>query len=213
MAVRLIVGLGNPGPAYEGTRHNLGYLAVRRLAGDLGLPGFRPWKYGLATAASRSRRRRGVHGAPAAEDATVLLLPTTYMNESGTAVAAFLRGHVVGPSDLIVVHDDLDLPAGRLRLRLGGGSGGHRGVASILGELGREDFVRVKIGIGRPPAGVDPVDYVLERPSPVESEMLQDCAHRAAGVVLVVLREGLVEAMNRYNRDQDRTPADGTASC
>jgi PTH1 family peptidyl-tRNA hydrolase len=128
------------------------------------------------------------------------------MNGSGLAVVAALRGHVLQPADLIVVHDDLDLPAGRLKLRLGGSSGGHRGVASIIGELGRDGFVRVKIGIGRPPAGVDPVDFVLERPSPTEEKILSEA-------VLAVLREGLGEAMSRFNRTPDDTSAGGVVTC
>lgn len=209
------MGLGNPGPVYDGTRHNLGYVAVRHVARELGLPRFRRARHGLATTGSRDPgdgRGRG-RGSGQPEGALTLLLPTTYMNGSGLAVVAALRGHVLPPADLIVVHDDLDLPAGRLKLRLGGSSGGHRGVASIIGELGRDAFVRVKIGIGRPPAGVDPVDFVLERPSPTEEKILSEAALRAAEAVLAVLREGLGEAMSRFNRTPDDTSAGGVVSC
>jgi len=190
--VKLVVGLGNPGPAYDGTRHNLGYLAVRCLARDLGVPRF----------------RRGRNGLIARTGDINLLLPTTYMNASGTAVADVWRsgpGHAEG---LIVIHDDLDLPVGRLRIRVGGSSGGHRGVASIIEELGFEGFVRVKIGIGRPPQGLDPVDYVLARPEGREAELLADAAARAAEAVLVILREGVGAAMNSYNRVDDGSRAD-----
>jgi len=203
------VGLGNPGPVYDGTRHNLGYVAVRHVARELGLPRFRWARHGLATTGSRDPGR----GSGQPEGALTLLLPTTYMNGSGLAVVAALRGHVLPPADLIVVHDDLDLPAGRLKLRLGGSSGGHRGVASIIGALGRDGFVRVKIGIGRPPAGVDPVDFVLERPSPTEEKILSEAALRAAEAVLAVLREGLGEAMSRFNRTPDDTSAGGVVTC
>jgi len=205
------VGLGNPGPVYDGTRHNLGYVAVRHVARELGLPRFRRARHGLATTGSRDPSRGRGSGQP--EGVLTLLLPTTYMNGSGLAVVAALRGHVLPPADLIVVHDDLDLPAGRLKLRLGGSSGGHRGVASIIGELGRDGFVRVKIGIGRPPAGVDPVDFVLERPSPTEEKILSEAALRAAEAVLAVLREGLGEAMSRFNRTPDDTSAGGVVTC
>ncbi len=205
------MGLGNPGPVYDGTRHNLGYVAVRHVARELGLPRFRRARHGLATTGSRGPGDGRGPGQP--EGALTLLLPTTYMNGSGLAVVAALRGHVLPAADLIVVHDDLDLPAGRLKLRLGGSSGGHRGVASIIGELGRDDFVRVKIGIGRPPAGVDPVDFVLERPSPTEEEILSEAALRAAEAVLAVVREGLGEAMSRFNRTPDDTSAGGVVTC
>ena len=190
--MRLVVGLGNPGPAYEGTRHNLGYQAVRRLGRELGLPRF----------------RRGRHGLVVTTSDVTLLLPTTFMNLSGSAVAAVLRGRRVGPEGLIVVHDDLDLAAGRLRVRRGGSSGGHRGVTSIIEELGSDDFVRVKVGIGRPPEGVDPVEFVLRRPEPGEALALADAVARAADACLTVLREGLAAAMNSFNRNAESGEAD-----
>ncbi len=181
--MKLVVGLGNPGPAYEGTRHNLGYLAVRQLARELGLPRF----------------RRARHGLAAQSGDAILLLPTTFMNSSGLAVAASLRGRIPKETDLIVVHDDLDLPTGRLRIRLGGSSGGHRGVVSIIEEIGLDRFVRVKIGIGRPPEGVDPVEYVLQRPDEAEADLLREAAGRAAAAARVILGEGVGAAMNLFN--------------
>ncbi len=185
--MKLIVGLGNPEPTYAGTRHNLGYLAVRLLASELGLPRFRRGRYGLVTGGGR--------------DGLTLLLPTTFMNASGLAVASHLRGWSPRPEDVVVIHDDLDLPVGRIRLRLGGSSGGHRGVASVIDETGLEGFVRIKIGIGRPPAGVDPVDYVLGRPTGPEEEALEAAARRAAEAALAVVRDGVEAAMNRFNRN------------
>lgn len=194
----LIVGLGNPGPAYEGTRHNLGYLVVRRVARELGLPRFRRVRHGLTTSSGGGN----ASGNPALGPGTILLLPTTYMNRSGLAVASALgrRPAGLGPADLIVVHDDLDLACGRLKIRLGGTSGGHRGVASIIEVLGRDDFWRVKLGIGRPPSDLDPIDFVLARPSPDEAGLLEAAVERAAEAVLVLVREGPQEAMGRYNR-------------
>lgn len=188
--MKLVVGLGNPGPAYDGTRHNLGNLAVRQLAREIGLPRFRSGRHGLSTQGG---------------DAT-LLLPTTFMNASGLAVAAVLRGRTPDPADLVVVHDDLDLPTGRLKIRLGGSSGGHRGVASIIEETGFDGFVRVKIGIGRPPEGVDPIEYVLQRPDEAEANLLREAVSRAVEAALSILGEGVEATMNRFNRSGE---ADG----
>ncbi len=190
--MKLIVGLGNPGPAYDGTRHNLGYLAVRQLAADLRLARFRRSRQGLTTVAGD----------------VVLLLPTTFMNASGLAVAAALGGRTPDPADLVVVHDDLDLDPGRLKIRSGGSSGGHRGVSSIIDEIGTGEFMRVKIGIGRPLEGLDPIDFVLQRPGAEEAEVLREAARRAAAAALAIVREGPEAAMNRYNRASD----EGTTS-
>lgn len=186
--MKLVVGLGNPGPAYEGTRHNLGFLAARLLAEKLGLPRFRPSLRGLTS-------RAAVDGL----GDVVILLPTTFMNESGAAVKAVLRRRPVAPGDLVIIHDDLDLPPGRLRVRLGGSSGGHRGVASVIERLGTDAFVRVRIGIGRPPGGVDPVDYVLERPWGRERDELSAAAALAAEAAKTVLVDGPESAMSRFN--------------
>jgi PTH1 family peptidyl-tRNA hydrolase len=192
--MKLIVGLGNPEPRYAGTRHNLGCLAVRLLARGLGLPSFRPGRLGLVSA-----------GEDGEGQDLVLLLPTTYMNRSGAAVRAHLEGPPWSPEDLVVVHDDLDLAPGRVKVKLGGSSGGHLGVASVIEELGSEAFVRVRVGIGRPPPGVDPVEFVLGRPSGEEADLLVRAARRAADAVAVVLGEGLETAMNRFNRRPDRS--------
>jgi len=196
-AVKFVVGLGNPGPEYDGSRHNLGCDAVRLLASRLGCPRFRRGYRGLLT-----RTAAGGQG-PGRSGDVVLLLPTTYMNSSGIAVRVLLQGCSWSPDDLVVVHDDLDLASGRLKLRRGGSSGGHRGVESIIDELGTDAFVRVKIGIGRPPAGTDPMDYVLQRPPSDEEDRLSKAADRAAEAIETVLALGLDAAMNRYNRAPD----------
>lgn len=193
--MKLVVGLGNPGAEYEGTRHNMGYMAVRLLAEKLGLGRFRRGLRGLAS-----------RGKPAGLGDVVLLLPTTYMNLSGTAVSAVARRLPLGSEDLIVLHDDLDLPVGRVRVRQGGSSGGHRGVESIIYYLGTDRFVRIKIGIGRPPNGTDPRLHVLRRPSPLEAEDLSRAAFLASEAARSVLTEGVERAMNRFNAPEREEP-------
>lgn len=215
--MKLIVGLGNPGAAYEATRHNIGYDAVLLLAHRLGRSHFRPVRHGLAVTvdggdlvrAARdalSERLRGTGDRAEAgrsvpdPGAGLLLLPTTYMNLSGVAVRRHLPQGALAPEDVVVVHDDLDLPGGRLKIRVGGSSGGHRGVESILAELGWAGFVRVKVGIGRPPEGTDPVEFVTQRPAGNEVRILEQAAAVAAEAALVSAVYGPHLAMNIYNR-------------
>ncbi len=188
----LAVGLGNPGPEYAATRHNVGFMVVDRLAGSLGVGWERVGGPALEAAALVS----GV--------ALRLLKPLTYMNLSGRAVAAALRRHNLGPGSLCVVHDDLDLPCGALRLRPGGGAGGHRGVMSIIEELGSADFARVRVGIGRPAGGQDAVDYVLSPFPAAEWALVGPVVDRAAEAVLAIARDGLAAAMNRFNSRGNR---------
>ncbi len=171
----VVVGLGNPGRSYERTRHNAGYLVADELAKRHG----GSW-----------RKRKGAEVAPvplAPEDAT-LLKPTTFMNNSGSTVADYR------PEDLVVVHDDLDLEAGTVRVKVGGGAGGHNGLRSIIGRLGNE-FARVRIGIGRPPVGVTVTDHVLSRMDSV----VKDAIPTAADAVEFVVEHGPEAAMNRFN--------------
>jgi PTH1 family peptidyl-tRNA hydrolase len=171
----VVVGLGNPGRSYERTRHNAGYL----VADELAKRHDGSW-----------RKRKKAEAAPVSVGLTdtTLLKPTTFMNNSGSAVSDY------GPEDLIVVHDDLDLEAGTVRVKAGGGAGGHNGLRSIIGRLGN-DFVRVRIGIGRPPPGVGVTDYVLSlMDSPV-----RDAIPAAADAVEFVLEHGPEAAMNRFN--------------
>jgi len=206
----LVVGLGNPGPRYAGTRHNAGALVVERLAE----------RHGLALDEHRFEGRFGqgrVAGAPAA-----LLLPETFMNRSGEAVGDAVEGlPVADPGrELLVVYDDLDLPFGRLRLRPAGGSGGHRGMADVMAHLaamghgeGRA-FPRLRVGIGRPPAGADPVAWVLAPFAPEERARLPGLLDAGAAAVEAVLREGVHAAMNRVNRPPEASaaPEDPAAS-
>lgn len=171
----VVVGLGNPGRSYSRTRHNAGYLTVDELAKRHG----GSW-----------RKRKKAEAAPVSvgpTDAT-LLKPTTFMNNSGSAVSDYR------PEDLIVVHDELDLEAGTVRVKVGGGAGGHNGLRSIIGRMGN-DFVRVRIGVGRPPAGVVGTDYVLSR----MDSAVKDAIPTAADAVEFVVEHGPEAAMNRFN--------------
>jgi PTH1 family peptidyl-tRNA hydrolase len=182
----VIIGLGNPGRRYRGTRHNVGREVVESLAARIGV---RLEDDGWA----RTGRAR-VDGVIA-----VLAVPETYMNVSGQAVRDILRRRRRRPSDLLVVHDDLDLPLGQLRLRPGNGAGGHNGIRSIIEELGTSLFPRLRIGIGRPPAGVDPAEFVLDRFTTEERRVINAVLSRAVDATLAVATEGLQAAMNRYN--------------
>lgn len=186
--VWLVVGLGNPGERYARTRHNAGARAVGRLAEELGVR-MRAWK-GPALVGE------GRHG----DKRVVLAAPTTYMNESGRAVAALKRWFKVPPERIVVLHDEIDIPAGTLRLKLGGGSAGNHGIDSVVEHLGTKDFYRVRIGVGRPPSSrQEPADWVLEvMPSKVAEE-LAEAEARAAESVLELVDFGLDRAMNRFN--------------
>ena len=181
----LVVGLGNPGKKYERNRHNVGFMVVERLRSSLGLPDFREKFSGLFT--------KG--------DALALLEPQTFMNLSGDSVqpaAAFLK---VAPSNVVVVHDELDLPWKDVRLKVGGGPAGHNGLRSIIGRLGTPDFARVRVGVGRPPPSFkgDVADYVLANFDSLEQSELPDVVDRAAGAVERILKDGVAAAMNALN--------------
>ena len=185
---RLVAGLGNPGPAYEGTRHNVGYRVVEELARRHGFP----------------RAKRGIDGRVAEGSirgrSVLLLQPTTFMNDSGRSVAAALRALKLPPADVLVVHDHIDLPFGRLRLLLGGGSGGNNGVKSVTSLIG-PDYTRLRVGVDRPPS-TDPdvvADYVLSqfRESRAEVDAL---TADAADAVELWLDAGLEVAANAVNR-------------
>jgi PTH1 family peptidyl-tRNA hydrolase len=184
--VRLIVGLGNPGLAYAETRHNVGFLVVEALAADAGM---------------RFRRLGEVLRAEGrlAGQAVTLAKPQSYMNRSGPVIAALIDGLGLDLSAMIVVHDDLDLAPGRLRIKARGGHGGHQGILSIIDALESDRFARIKIGIGRPPDGVGPADYVLAPVSAGERAVLEEAILQAAKAVECWVGEGLLTAMNRFN--------------
>ncbi len=190
----LIVGLGNPGPAYAHNRHNVGYWCVNRLSRLHGIP-------------LKTRRLAALGEGWIGESSVLLVKPRTYVNNSGHAVAAALKQAKADPERVLVVYDELDLPAGRLRLKAKGGHGGHNGLRSIAGALGSTDFPRLRIGIGRPFVDGEPVwdpdvvsVWVLSDPSPTQVKTLQDAVSRAAKAVEMVLADGVEAAMNRINR-------------
>jgi len=183
----LIVGLGNPGPRYAGTRHNAGFLVADLLAERLG---------------ARFKAHRGrcdvvegrLAGAP-----VVLAKPKAYMNASGGPVVSIARFYKVPVERITVVHDDLDLPYGALRLKRGGGDGGHNGLRSTTSALGTNDYARVRFGIARPPGRQDPAEYVLREFAGVERKELPFYIDRAADAVETLIAQGLEAAQNQFN--------------
>ncbi|MCL4684284.1 aminoacyl-tRNA hydrolase [Myxococcota bacterium] len=188
--MKLVVGLGNPGPEYAETRHNAGFHVVAELAR----------RHGIALARERRFQGRFGRGRIGGVEAG-LLEPHTFMNLSGKAVLAAAGELRLGDlgSDLVVIYDDLDLPFGRLRIRPGGGAGGQKGLADIQARLGRSDFPRLRVGIGRPPAGEDPVEYVLAPFDAGQRAALPELLDRAADAVEAILVDGVQRAMNRFN--------------
>ena len=186
--MKIIVGLGNPGRKYERTRHNAGFMAVDAIAGSL--------KLDLAQEKYHALIAKGRIGA----DEALFAKPQTFMNESGRSVGAMLRYTYAKGADLVVVHDDLDLPLGSVRVKIGGGHGGHNGLRSIIEHIGTPDFVRVRVGVGRPIPGFDAADYVLSSFTAEERKAAVEAVEKAAEAVRAVVLEGAVKAMNRFNK-------------
>ncbi len=187
-SVKVIVGLGNPGKKYERTRHNLGFLVLDRLAKKNGVAVTRKKYEALVGEWNRDGEK------------VLLVKPQTYMNRSGETLQSLLRYLPVENEDLVVIHDDLDLPFGRIRIRQQGSPGGHRGMISATGVLGEQGFSRLRIGIGRPPPAVEPADFVLQRFSPDEADRLNEVIGRATEAVECLLQEGAHRAMEKFNR-------------
>jgi PTH1 family peptidyl-tRNA hydrolase len=186
----LFVGLGNPGPKYSATRHNLGFRVLDVVARGHALA---PWKrafHGEVTQAD-------IRGCP-----TLLLKPGTYMNASGQAVAAALAAEAFAPDTLCVVHDDVDLQLGRVRLKKGGGDAGHRGLASIREHLGQGDYLRLRLGVGRPPADFEGTlaDFLLEAFAPAEQLAVRDMLSRSVDAVVSLVESGPSATMNSVNQ-------------
>jgi peptidyl-tRNA hydrolase, PTH1 family len=192
--VILVVGLGNPGARYAEHRHNVGFKVVDRLAERAGNPPWRAKFNGEFAQAELAGQRLG------------LLKPQTYMNRSGQSVRAAATFFKLAPADVLVVHDELDLPFGDVRLKLGGGEAGHNGVRSVTQELSSPDYARLRIGIGRPPPDFrgSGADFVLEAFAPLERADLDDVIGRSADAVALVVERGLQMAMNATNQRKKR---------
>jgi PTH1 family peptidyl-tRNA hydrolase len=192
--VRVIVGLGNPGLEYRRTRHNVGFLAIDLLA--------ERWMTRLSRRAFSSL----IGEAQWRGEKILLVQPQTYMNRSGEAIARIREYYHLDLADLLVIHDDLDLPLGRLRIkRGGGGAGGNRGITSIIAALGSKEFIRIKIGIGRPPGRQDPAHFVLQPFTPQEEAFILPAIDRAVSAVEVILAEGVEKAMAFFHASDPST--------
>jgi peptidyl-tRNA hydrolase, PTH1 family len=186
----LIAGLGNPGPQYAGNRHNVGFMCCDVLAAEA-RAGFRRDRARAMTASLV------VSGVPA-----VLARPNAFMNLSGGPIAALRAYYKIPPDRIVVLHDELDLTFGSVRLKLGGGDNGHNGLRSVTSALGTRDYYRVRVGIGRPPGRMDPADYVLRNFSPAEREELPHVLTRAAEATETLLARGLDVAQNEFHTTQ-----------
>jgi PTH1 family peptidyl-tRNA hydrolase len=186
--MKIVIGLGNPGMKYERTRHNIGFLVADELAGRAG------------ASLSQEKHHALMGRARIGDEAVVLAKPQTFMNDSGRSVAALARDSYADPGDVIVVHDELDLPLGTVRIKTGGGHGGHNGLRSVIEHLGSADFVRVRLGIGRPPADADAADYVLSPFGAEERAAAADAVTRAADAVMMIIAEGVTKATNEVNK-------------
>ena len=183
----LIVGLGNPGPRYSQNRHNVGFMCLHQLAVEHGI------------AFRRRQKRARVASGMICGRSVLLALPQTFMNKSGESVADLVRFYKIEIDHVLVVYDDLDIPQGTIRFRPSGGTGGHRGMNSIVQRLGSRDFPRLRIGIGRPPGRMDPADYVLQDFSSREEPEIEDALNRAMAAIETWLTEGVEATMNQYN--------------
>ena len=185
--LQIVVGLGNPGARYEGTRHNIGFDAVASLLHERSVRS-RHFDGGIYVQTEIAGREIG------------LLRPMGYMNRSGGPVRRLLQSEGRSPEAALIVCDDYALPLGAIRTRRRGSDGGHNGLASILSALGTDEIPRMRLGIGNPPAGMDPADYVLARFGPEENAPVEDLVERAARAIETAVGQGIETAMNRFNR-------------
>lgn len=186
--MKIVVGLGNPGRKYERTRHNAGFLAIADLARRHGID------------LNQEKNHAVLGKGMIASEKVLLVLPLTYMNESGRAVAAAVKESYSALPDLIVLHDELDLPPGTVRVKQGGGHGGHNGLRSLIQHLGSPDFIRVRVGIGRPAPGIETADHVLSPALGEEKRIFDQAIERASEAAFLILSEGAATAMNRLNQ-------------
>jgi peptidyl-tRNA hydrolase, PTH1 family len=195
--VKLIVGVGNPGRRYDGTRHNVGFEVLDLLAERHRLE----WESGPAEALiAKWIRRSALLATP---EAALLVKPLTFVNLSGHAVGELMRFYKVGLEDLLVIVDDINLDVGRLRARPSGSAGGHNGLKSIIGVLGSDEFARLRLGVGRGDARRDLADHVLSKFDPQERADVVDAVARAADAAELFTVEGIATVMNRFNRKED----------
>ncbi|OGO74811.1 MAG: aminoacyl-tRNA hydrolase [Chloroflexi bacterium RIFOXYD12_FULL_57_15] len=183
----LLIGLGNPGREYRDNRHNIGFMLIDRLAVRLNARGMKLQSKAIVIGALYEGRK------------LILAKPQTYMNLSGQSAQGLLHFYKIPPENMIVAHDDLDLPLGTIRIRPGGGAGGQRGMASTIERLGTQDFPRLRLGIGRPPGRMDAAAYVLQDFSRADLLIVSETLDRAADAVLTFVTDGLDKAMNKYN--------------
>ena len=187
--MKLIVGLGNPGKAYEGNRHNVGFHCVNKLA----------ITYKLSFNRQQSKSRVAIGKI---EDIDVILArPKTYMNNTGEAVRLLVHRFSVPIDDVLIIHDDMDLPLGKIRIRQQGSSGGHKGIKSIIDKLGSQDFPRIRVGIGRPDDELDEASLVLSNFTSSEKKIISDVVSRVSQAISCIITDGIIAAMNEYNRD------------
>ena len=186
---QLIVGLGNPEPKYDRTRHNIGFAAVEELA--------KIWQISL----TENKRFQGLfsEGVALGGQKVRLLKPLTYMNRSGQSVRAVTDWYKLQPQSVLVIYDDMDLPVGRLRMRLSGSAGGHNGMKSIIAHLGGRDFPRLRIGIGKSDGQKSTVSHVLGKFTPEESKTIEEILYVSVKAIELSLKKGVEESMNRYN--------------
>ncbi|MBF8266532.1 MAG: Pth [Dehalococcoidia bacterium] len=185
--MKLIVGLGNPGSAYASSRHNVGFRCIEGISRHAGIP-------------LSERRRTTILGQGKLEgEEVVLAKPRTFMNNSGEAVSYLLSRFPTPLGDLLIIYDDMDLPLGKVRIRPSGSAGGHRGMESIVSALGSVDFPRIRVGIGRPPPGVEEIKHVLGPFTAEENPLIQEALVTVRDAVIDILANGLDWAMNRYN--------------
>ncbi|MFE5307570.1 aminoacyl-tRNA hydrolase [Isoptericola sp. NPDC056573] len=191
----LVVGLGNPGPKYAGNRHNVGHMVLDLLAERTGARFSRHARAQAVVAETRLGVLPGGRPGPR----VVLAKPTTYMNTSGGPVAGLVKYYGVDPAQVVVVHDEVDIPFDTIKLKSGGGEGGHNGLRDITKALGTKDYVRVRVGVGRPPGRMDTADHVLKDFSATERKDLPILVDDAADAVEMVLAEGLLAAQGKFH--------------
>ena len=185
--MKLIVGLGNPGSEYAKTKHNVGWMFVDRMAERIGATGWKEKEKGMVA--------EGRVGA----EKVLLVKPMTYMNNSGECVGPLMRWYKLGPEDVLVVHDDMDIPAGTIRIRKKGSAGGHNGIKSLIAHIGSEKFIRVRIGIGRPLPGRTVINHVLESFAAEDVPRIAEAIEYLQPAVDCIINEDVDMAMNRYN--------------